>query len=167
MLSILSQIEMALPALLQDEAAWHGLFADSEQPHLHRLWRQWGEYRISLHHFSECCEGQEFWHPHPWKMAVRVLKGRYEHRVGFVCETGENIEVARSIMEPGSCYEMVSPRGAHAILPIDNDVWSVMVSGPVVWNKNRRVGNTPSRELNEQERREMFTVFRTYFPLPA
>lgn len=164
MLTLLSRVEAELPSLLRDEAAWNGLFADAQRPHLKRLWRQWDDYRISLHHFSECHEGQEFWHPHPWQMAVRVLKGRYEHRVGFVRDAAEEIEVVRSIMQPGSCYEMISRQGIHAILPIDNETWSVMVSGPVLWPENRRVANTPSRALSEQERREMLDFFQGRYP---
>lgn len=63
-------------------------------------------------------------------------------------------------MQPGSCYEMCSKWGEHSILPVDDDIWSVMVYGPLKWKENREVENTPVRELNAEERDMLFRFFR-------
>lgn len=40
MLGKLYAIEAILPDLLKDDAGWQSVFADSEKPHLKRMWRQ-------------------------------------------------------------------------------------------------------------------------------
>lgn len=162
MLNELFKIERELPTLLREKEAWTGLFADTEKPHLRRLWRQWGKNRIYLHHFSGCSEQDVFWHPHPWKMAVRSFS-RYDQLLGARDELGNLIVVARTIMEPGSCYEMTNRWGEHAIRPDGPEAWSLMIAGPVLWPENRRVANTPVRELTQTEREKIFNFFSTQY----
>jgi hypothetical protein len=166
MIDTLLQAEKELPTLLQNEDIWRGLYADSERPHLMRLWCQWGENRINLHHFSHCRRGERFWHGHPWKMAVRVLEGEYEMGVGYQDEFGviKNIDL---LMGSGSLYDMCDQYGRHYVRPVGDGAWTLMVTGPVVWSKQHLAVNTPSRDLTALERTEIFSYFRAKYPLPS
>ena len=57
MLDVLAAVERDLPGLLSDEAGWSGLFIDYHPPTVERLWRNWGEQRISLHRIYRCAPG--------------------------------------------------------------------------------------------------------------
>ena len=72
MLDVLTQVERALPALLQDESVWQSLYVDYHPPMVERLWTRWGEYRVFLHRIHPCERGQALFHPHPWPSAMRV-----------------------------------------------------------------------------------------------
>lgn len=168
MLDVLFTAERALPELLKDEAGWSSVYADTEKPALQRLWRQWGEHRIYLHRFETCTPEEAFLHPHPWKFAIRLLKGRYEMSIGASNDPHREPEtVVRMIMEPGSCYEMAHPHGWHAIRPVDEETYSLMVAGPPVYPQNRIPANTPVRELMPEERRMLFDFFASKYPTTA
>src|SRR4051794_19093257 len=83
MLEILAQVERELPRLLLDEESWKGLYIDYHPPTVERLWRPWGEYRVSLHRISPCGPGEALFHPHPWPSVMRILAGEYEMAVGY------------------------------------------------------------------------------------
>ena len=164
MLAILRQVESTLPALLVDESAWQSVFADGEKPHLRRLWRQWGEYRIYLHHFSNCEEREEFPHPHPWKMAVRILEGEYIMGIGRSEKPNIVPELSYHTYRPGDCYELVEPDIWHAIRPIGSEALTIMVAGSVVYPQNRIRANKAVRELTTEERAELFARIRQHYP---
>ncbi len=157
--------ERILPELLKDEAAWTGVYADAEKPVLRRLWRQWGKYRICLHSFEPCEASEAFSHPHPWKFAIRILKGRYEMTVGSSSDPGKvPPTVVRMIFEPGSVYEMCHEDGFHAARPIGRRSYSLMVASPKIWDRNRLRANKIVRPLTTGERAELFAFFRTRYP---
>jgi hypothetical protein len=83
MLDVLSQVEQALPLLLQDEKTWQSLLVDYHSPTVERLWTAWKEYRVYLHRIHPCEREKALFHPHPWPSAMRVLNGEYEMAVGF------------------------------------------------------------------------------------
>ena len=83
MLDVLEAVEQKLPELLRDEAGWNSLFIDYHPPTVERLWRTWGEYRVSLHRIHPCERGTALFHPHPWPSAMRILSGEYEMAVGY------------------------------------------------------------------------------------
>jgi hypothetical protein len=165
MISVLMHVESILPILLSDQSIWKGLYADSEKPHLKRLWRQWGEYRINLHHFTACEPKEEFPHPHPWQMAVRILEGRYVMGHG----RGNDLRVPPVLVYrefgPGDCYEMLDENEWHAIRPIGGEALTIMVSGPAIYKQNRVHSNMPSRELTPLERAELFARMRVHYSL--
>ncbi|HEU5114151.1 MAG TPA: hypothetical protein VFT82_00095 [Candidatus Paceibacterota bacterium] len=165
MIEILKKVESSLPALLADQSAWKGIYADSEKPHLSRLWRQWGEYRINLHHFTECEAIEEFPHPHPWQMAVRILEGNYLMGLG----KGSNPDIPPALCyqeyKPGDCYEMLDADEWHAIRPLGGEALTIMVSGPPIYEVNKSRSNKPSRELSPEERQRLFERIRVHYPL--
>jgi hypothetical protein len=165
MINVLQTVESILPALLAEESEWCGFYADSEKPHLHRLWRQWYQYRINLHHFTECDSKEEFPHPHPWKMAVRILEGKY--LMGHGRESNLQVPPVLSYKEylPGNCYEMIDADEWHAIRPLGKEALTIMVSGPPIYEHNKVHSNKPSRELISSERSELFEKIRAHYPL--
>lgn len=165
MIHVLKTVESILPTLLAEESAWNGLYADSEKPFLKRLWRQWYQYRINLHHFSECESKEEFPHPHPWKMAVRILRGNYMMGHGF----GHDLHVPPPLKyrtyAPGDTYEMLEADEWHAIRPLGEQALTIMVSGPPIYKQNQVHSNKPSRELTSNERSELFERILVHYPL--
>lgn len=165
MIHVLKTIESILPELLTEEKEWKGIFADSEKPHLKRLWRQWYQYRINLHHFTSCGSKEEFPHPHPWEMAVRILEGIYMMGLG----RGSNLQSPPALIyteyRPGDCYEMLGADEWHAIRPLGDQALTIMVSGPPIYEQNKVHSNKPSRELTFDERSELFGKIRNHYPL--
>jgi hypothetical protein len=164
MINALTLAEDDLPELLDDGSGWHGIFANAEKPFLRRLWRQWGEFRISLHHFSSCEPKEEFPHPHPWKMAVRILEGRYVMGTGRSSDPNSVPELTYINYKPGDCYELLDLDIWHAIRPLDSEALTIMVSGPVVYPQNRIRANKPVRELTPRERSTLLRRARKHYP---
>lgn len=166
MLDLLFQAERELPYLLLDESGWCGMYADSEKPHLKRIWRPWRENRLYCHDFSECSEKEEFPHPHPWKMAVGIRAGRCQMRLGVGTTPLVAPPMTTSIiLNPGDSYEMLGEHDWHAIRPLMRRYLSVMVTGPVVYPANKSRGNKPSRDLTQAEMRHAMETFRVLYPL--
>ena len=143
MLAKLHEAEDALPDLLREGVdAWRSLDIDYEPPRVERLWRPWGEFRISLHRIHPC--ETALMHPHPWPSAVRVITGRYEMGIGFSeadwHKAGRNfegfgyegprgpLEVARVVLGPGAQYEMTNHWGFHYVKPLEESSLSLMVT---------------------------------------
>lgn len=163
MLKILHKAEAGLPNLLVDESAWNGVFADSEKPHLRRLWRQWGDYRLYLHHFTHCEPTEEFPHPHPWQMAVRILEGQYAMGTGRSANLDQPPILSHQTYQAGDSYQMLDADEWHAIRPLDSEALTIMVAGPVVYPQNRIKANKISRELTAEERSALFARIRRHY----
>ncbi len=165
MLEALYEAERALPDLLMSAEGWSGLFADTERPHLKRVWRQWDQNRISLHDFGPCEPGQVFPHPHEWDSAIRIKDGECETGTAYVTFPGEPIDIfTRVILVPGSAYELIGPRAVHWVRPTHpNGYASVMVSGPPKYHQDRRRVNTPSRALTPAEIMAQLARFRGFY----
>lgn len=165
MIHVLKTIESILPTLLNEESEWKGLYADSEKPHLKRLWRQWYQYRINLHNFTACEATEEFPHPHPWRIAVRILEGNYLMGLG----RGSNLLTPPPLTykeyKPGDCYEMIDEDEWHAIRPIGSEALTIMVSGLPIYERNKVHSNRPSRELTLEERSVLFERIRGHYPI--
>lgn len=164
MICVLKTVETILPVLLADESLWRGLYADSEKPYLKRLWLQWYQYRINLHHFTACASTEEFPHPHPWQMAVRILEGNYSMGLGRGQDLVMPPKLTYKKYEPGDCYEMLEVDEWHAIRPLGDEALTIMVSGPVIYGDNKIRSNKPSRDLTMVERTELFTRIKSHYP---
>jgi len=163
MLDVLRRLERELPALLADGDAWAGLFIDYHPPTVERLWRRWGEHRISLHRIHPCAEGEALFHPHPWPSAMRVLEGEYEMAVGY----GEGEEAppvaAKMILSGGELrYEMTDPDAWHYVRPIGGVSWSVMVTGKP-WTRPAPRASKALVELTARQREELLAYFRAHY----
>jgi hypothetical protein len=159
MLDILEQVERALPELLADGDSWAGLFIDYHPPTVERLWRRWGEYRISLHRIHPCDAGAALFHPHPWPSAMRVLSGEYEMAVGYGKGDEPPPIAARLIASGDLRYEMTDPDAWHYVRPIGAPSWSVMVTGRP-WHRAAPRADKPLGELTGEQREQMLAFFR-------
>ena len=163
MRDVLRAAEAALPQLLADQPGWTGVYVDYHPPFVERLWRQWDEFRISLHRIHECGPGEALFHPHPWPQAVRVLTGgEYEMAIGF--GTGEELPpVAMTVAVPeGFIYTMEHQDGWHSVRPIGRASYSLMVTGKP-WNRPSPRSTKPLRELLPDERERLFAVFAGWY----
>jgi hypothetical protein len=163
MLDVLERLERELPILLLDADGWTGLFIDYHPPTVERLWRQWNEYRISLHRIHPCPAGTALFHPHPWPSAMRILAGDYEMAVGY--GKGEETPpiAARMIASGDFAYEMTDPDAWHYVRPIGGPSWSIMVTGKP-WDRPAPRANKPLSELPAQQREEILEFFRRRYP---
>jgi hypothetical protein len=165
MLEILYTLEQALPQLLRnDDANWHSVFVDYELPHVERLWLQWSSYRIYLHAIHPCAEGRALYHPHPWSSAMRIF-GTYEMIVGYGSGNVPPNIAARLILPSGTAYEMIEPDGWHAVRPLSEITYTVMVTGQP-WKRTAPKSSYTLSSLPESRRAEMFQIFREKYPLP-
>jgi len=164
MLDVLEKLERSLPELLMDDKGWAGLYIDYHPPTVERLWRRWGEYRVSLHRILPCGPGEALFHAHPWPSAMRILAGEYEMAVGY--GPGENAPpfAARMIARGDFRYEMTDPDAWHYVRPINGPTWSVMVTGKP-WDRPSPHASKPLEPLNDDQRRELFRFFREHYPL--
>jgi hypothetical protein len=162
MLDVLDRVERELPALLADGDAWAGLFIDYHPPTVERLWRQWGEYRVSLHRIHPCAAHEALFHPHPWPSAMRVLSGEYEMAVGY--GTGDEAPpVAARLVASGDLrYEMTDPDAWHYVRPIGGPSWSVMVTGKP-WSRPAPRADKPLTGLTSEQRERVLAFFRARY----
>src|SRR5262245_54548018 len=162
MLEVLERVERALPELLADSDGWTGLYIDYHPPTVERLWRQWGEYRISLHRIHPCAASEALFHPHPWPSAMRVLSGEYEMAVGYG-EGDEPPPVAARLIATGELsYEMTDPDAWHHVRPIGGPSWSLMVTGRP-WSRPAPRSDKPLTELTARQREELLSFFRARY----
>jgi hypothetical protein len=145
MLELLHKAIVELPELMNTTEGWNSVDVTYHDPRVERIWRQWGENRISLHRIHPCDEGKALFHPHPWPSAIHVVSGRYEMGVSsyfYPSDESEKLEEvtegpawtdchAKILMVPGSEYEMRSRDGWHYVRPLDAPSDSIMVSGPI------------------------------------
>lgn len=166
MLEKLYEAERLLPDLLESPEGWTGLYAGTERPNLARVWRQWGEHRISLHEFGPCGPQQVFSHAHEWDSAIRILEEACEMAIDFSEDPAAPFKAFSTfILPPGAAYEMLGPGGRHWVRPTGpNGYRSIMVSGRPLYRQNRQRVNTPSRLLAQDEILAQLGRFKRRYP---
>lgn len=174
MLDKLSEAAKALPRLLRDPDEWNSLKVDYEHPNVDRIWRQLdADHRILLHKIYPCAAEEALLHPHPWPSTVCVVNnsiGRdicYETGIGYGDPLGDPPPIAaKFLLTAATSYEMVNPNGWHYVRPIDRHVYTLMVIGPLYDTpKQDRFGQKREhRPLNDEERRDLFDFWRSWFP---
>ena len=127
-LLLLGAAEELLPGWCRSLDGWNSLLIDYHPPMVWRLWRQWGDHRVLLHHVHACAEGAALWHPHPWPSIVRVIAGQYRMRVGYGEGNEPPLTAATLWLMTGSVYMMDEPNGWHAVEPTTSSL-SVMLTG--------------------------------------
>jgi hypothetical protein len=125
MLEKLFEVENLLPDWLDKE--WASLDVDYHPPRVERLWRSWGEFRVSLHRIHPC--ENPLFHPHPWPSAMRILSGTYEMVVGYGAGETPPPIACRLQLSAGTCYEMVEKDAWHWVRPLEKPAYSLMISG--------------------------------------
>src|SRR5262249_21957856 len=151
------------PALLADEGGWRGLYIDYHPPTVERLWRRWGEYRVSLHRIYPCPAGAALFHPHPWPSAMRALDGRYEMAGGFWPGREPPPGAARLILGGDFAYEMTHGDAWHYVGPLEAPTYSLMVTGPP-WDRPAPRSDQPLRPLTPEQAAALLAFFRRRYP---
>ena len=132
--------------LLRDaNTPWTSIRLDHQQPVLERCYTQYGDLRLGVHRIHPC--ETAMYHPHPWPSAVYLLDGEYEMAIGHGEGSKPPPEAMRTVVTPGSRYEMLDPNGWHYVRPLVRPTLSIMLNGPA-WKPSRadapvKVPHTP------------------------
>ena len=160
MLRILQAVKEDMPNWLFESSGWHSVFVDYEKPFVERLWRQHGEYRISLHRIHPCHPGEPYFHPHPWPQGVWVVSGRYEMGMGYGSGTTSPTISEIKIVSGGDQYEMIDRDAWHYVRPLDDVVMSMMITGKP-WNRERpKMPVSQLSSLSHVREEEIFQFFK-------
>lgn len=166
MLNILDIIEKKLPNLLKDESIWKSVFVDYHLPYVERLWTSLTidnvDYRIYLHRILPTTLEKCLYHPHPWPSAMKILSGQYKMKVGY----GEGMDeppVSTTLILPlRTCYEMTDPNSWHAVCPLENSSFSLMISG-TPWERSSHKSSKVLQPLSLPQQEIIFKFFKEYY----
>ena len=166
MFNILEEVEKKLPILLQQEEMWKSVFVDYHLPFVKRLWTTFSfeeqDYRIYLHQILPCELEECLFHPHPWPSIMKILSGKYKMTVGY----GQGMnppETAMTLILPaGTTYEMTNPDGWHAVCPIEDSSFSLMITGKP-WERPSHKSTKTLLPLQENEKNHILSSFIQYY----
>jgi hypothetical protein len=162
MLKKLKDATDALPALLNYPDQWHSLDIDYHSPRVQRIWTTWEGHRILLHKISPCGPGEALLHPHPWPSAMVVMRGQYEHGIGYSAGLETPPVVCRSIIGQGACYEMTDPNAWHYVRPLV-ETYTIMVTGKP-WDRQNpstvEEGRKTLKPLDSEDAEDLLFTFK-------
>ena len=166
MLNVLYDAEETITAHFLDctwlkTECWHSLDVTYKDPHVQRLWRDFGDKRIYLHKIYKC--EKPFFHYHPWPAAMKVVSGVYRMDVGYgdrVLDNPPNICLSQ-IVPAGTYYEMLDPNSWHSVNPISDYSLSLMITGRLFDNKSEGKPKVSKRlpSLDESTKQEILLDF--------
>lgn len=167
MLEALKKAEAALPGLLADPAGWRSVFVDYHPPFVERLWRaieiDGRSYRLYLHRIHACDLKSALFHPHPWPSAMRVSSGSYKMREGRSKDMQEPSVDGERVLKAGEAYEMTELDQWHAVAPLGEAAFSVMLTGEP-WGRESHKSPEPLRPLDEREAKRLLDFFAKAYP---
>lgn len=166
MKNILAMVEEELPELLMLEDIWKSVYVDYHKPFVKRLYTNFVledyNYRIYLHEIQSCNIDEALFHPHPWPSIMKLLSGSYNMIVGY----GKGLiapPVAVKLELPtGTVYEMSEINGWHAVAPVVDSSFSLMITGEP-WQRESHKSTKTLHELSVEERNKIFTFFKTIY----
>jgi hypothetical protein len=127
---------MRLIELLMDNQ-WNGMEIRHERPHIDRIWTTLDQgYRICFHKMHTIGPNTPYYHPHPWEFQTFIIKGQYYTNVGTNITTDDRKKLIqptvslRLKLTAGSWYHMDNPLTWHTVEPIDEYVYSVILTKP-------------------------------------
>lgn len=138
------------------------MYIDYEPPTVERIWFQLDEFRVLLHKIH-VCDSAPLFHPHPWKSAVRIIKGSYRMDVGHSHTDIAPPVDASIILSADSAYEMVEMDGWHSVRPLGVPSFSLMVTGERYPRSMPLEPNKSFRELTQAEMAANIKVFENYY----
>lgn len=163
MIDILLKIENDLKSLIEN-LELKSMHIDYHPPFVNRIWFQHEDYRVYLHKIFPCIENYHaLYHPHPWKSAIRILKGKYEMGIGNSSTDSIPTIDCKLIVSSGTIYEMIEKDGWHYVNPISEPSFSLMVTGEKYDRKMPILPEKRFRSLNNDESAEILDVFKTYY----
>lgn len=166
MKDILNMIEEELPELLLIEDIWKSVYVDYHKPFVKRLYTNFVledyNYRIYLHEIEACEIQQALFHPHPWPSIMKLLSGSYNMLVGYGEGLTEPPVAVKLELPTGTVYEMSEVNGWHAVAPIAQSSFSLMITGEP-WKRDSHKSTKPLHELSIEERNNIFNFFRNKY----
>ncbi len=166
MLQKLFEVEEKIMKLFYDnyDVETKSMYIDYHPPVVERVWFQYEEYRVYLHKIHKCNESNEaLFHPHPWKSAIRIIKGSYEMGVGHSATNKVPPIDCKLILSEGSCYEMTEENGWHYVNPISDYVYSLMITGERSTRPMPVEPDKKFRELTFEEYCDIFKVGKLFY----
>ena len=127
MIETLLHIEQQIPLLLLDLSGWYSLLIDYEKRLVERLWIPYGKYRLYLHYIHPCSIDESLYHPHPSPSAMKIVQGSYLQHIGLGAGATPPPVRQTIFMSAGSSYEMIHPDDCHAIAPLGQVLYSMIV----------------------------------------
>lgn len=166
MKNILQIIENQLPKLLRNESLWKSVYVDYHKPFVKRLWTNFifegHNYRIYLHEIESCNIEEALFHPHPWPSIMKLLSGSYHMNVGY----GEGLispPVAVQLELPaGTTYEMSEINSWHAVAPLKDSSFSLMITGEP-WKRESHKSTTLLSELSLSDNNKIFKFVKEIY----
>jgi phenylpropionate dioxygenase-like ring-hydroxylating dioxygenase large terminal subunit len=166
MYSILEAIEKELPSLLNQPDIWKSVFVDYHLPYVKRLWTKFQydgtEYRIYLHKILPCELEQCLFHPHPWPSIMKIITGQYKMQLGYGTGMMEPPVASTLTLPSNTIYEMIEPNAWHAVSPIKNPSYSIMVTG-TPWDRPSHKSTKTLNPLSLEEEKEILEFFQDYY----
>ena len=164
---VLNAVENELPHLLTQDI-WKSLYVDYHKPFVKRLWTPFifedKKYRIYLHEIEPCDIHEALFHPHPWPSIMKLLSGSYHMIVGYGAGLN-NPPVALSLELPThTVYEMSEINGWHAVAPIADSSFSLMITGEP-WERESHKSTKTLNELNDQEKENILKFFKNFYKI--
>ena len=129
MKAILANVRDDLPFMLQSIDGWHSKLVEYHPPIVQRLWRQFGNYRISIHRIIGCKPHEAMKHTHPWPSIIQLIQGQYEMDFGFIDESKSLQRGGNFLMKTGGTYIINSPKIWHSVAPKGKECLTLMVTG--------------------------------------
>jgi len=169
MIEELKKIEREMLEDLLNNGNWNSLNIDYHPPHVERVWIQLGENRLSLHVMHPCKKGESLWHNHAWKTAFHILPigGAYEQGIGLGVKGdmmfGEEFAfkpMMEMIAYDELYYEMTDKNCAHYVRPINDPVYTIMLSGKVDWPENKMKPTHDLQPLSPERVIEIKNIFK-------
>ena len=165
MKNILNSVEKDLYKLLK-ENIWHSVYVDYHKPYVKRLWTNYSfdgkNYRIYLHEIESCNIDSALFHPHPWPSIMKLLSGSYDMIVGYGAGLEEPPIALTLSLPTGTVYEMSQINGWHAVAPIEESSFSLMISGEP-WNRESHKSSKSLRELSNTEKDKILNFFKNIY----
>lgn len=166
MKNILSHVEQELVYLLANDNNWKSVYVDYHKPFVKRLYTnfmyQGHNYRIYLHQIESCDINEALFHPHPWPSIMKLLSGSYNMFVGY----GEGLQsppVAVKLELPtDTIYEMSEINAWHAVAPILDNSFSLMITGEP-WQRESHKSTKTLYELSLEEKKHILDFFRNIY----
>ncbi len=162
MIQILSDVEEKLHSLITD-SKFNSMYINYHKPFVSRIWFQYGEYRVYLHKIFACKDSEVLYHPHPWQSAIRIIKGRYEMGIGHSKTKKSPITDCKLILPSGTLYEMTEEDSWHYVNPLQEPVYSLMITGKKNERKMPLEPKKDFRTLGTEEYFDILTVFNEYY----
>lgn len=163
MKNILKIVEKELPDLLKEESLWKSVYVDYHKPFVKRLWTNFlhngCNYRIYLHEIESCNIQEALFHPHPWPSIMKLLSGSYNMFVGYGEGLLEPPVAVKLDLPTGTVYEMSEINGWHAVAPVNESSFSLMITGEP-WIRESHKSTKQLSELSVTEKNNIFKFFR-------